>query len=264
MNLADKNNAKLHFQRFEFKYQAPLNLVEGLIPDFLKYMSWDPYARDLPAKSYAVSSLYFDSAGLGCYYQNLNGDRVRKKLRIRFYDLSLKPEMPVFLEIKRKYDMVSVKDRLTMTQAKCYNLLQGKGNIGLSFSEHNRETLDEFLWLKYYNGMQPRNMVIYDRKPLISKVDPNFRVTIDYNIRTYSANWLCDKKDGISINPGWAVLEVKFNNILPFWFHQLILRHNLERRPFSKYCRSMEACRPELIGGIKELHLLQLENNLTY
>lgn len=260
----DDKKFKLHFQRFEFKYQAPLNLIEGLIPDFLKYMAWDPYARDLPNKSYAVSSLYFDSVGLGCYFQNLNGDRVRKKLRIRFYDSFLKPETPVFLEIKRKYDMVSIKDRLTLANSDCFDLLQGKRNFGLSFSGHNLETLDEFLWLKYYNGMVPQNMVIYDRKPLISKVDPNFRVTIDYNIRTYSASWLSDKKNRLSVNPGQAVLEVKFNNILPFWFHQLILKHNLERRPFSKYCRSLEVCRPELVGGVKELYSLQLENNLTY
>lgn len=254
----NQTKLKLHFQRFEFKYQIPIDLVEGMIPEFLKYMEWDSYAKDLTGNSYVVSSLYYDTAGAGCYYQNLNGERMRKKLRIRFYDPALKAQTPVFLEIKRKYDMVSVKDRLILPYQNCGQLLRENEKLNLTFSGHDRDTLNEFLWLKFNNGLLAQNMVIYDRKPLISKLDPNFRVTIDYNLRTYLADWLDDKKDGILVNPDQAILEVKFNNSLPFWFYRLIRKFNLDRRPFSKYCRSLEACRPGLNNNFAEIYQSQL------
>ena len=111
---------KLHFQRFEFKYQMPLDFVEGIIPELLKYMDFDPFAQKFPDHGYTVASLYFDSVGLDCYYQKLAGVRTRKKLRIRFYpENGLTPETKVFLEIKRKYDAVVVKDRLALNYENC-------------------------------------------------------------------------------------------------------------------------------------------------
>jgi len=261
MNLAEQPKLKLHFQRFEFKYQAPLDLVEGIIPELLKYMEWDSYAKDLPGKNYVVSSLYYDSAGFGCYYQKIDGDRTRKKLRIRFYDSDLKPQTSVFLEIKRKYDNVVVKDRLKLTNIQAYDLLNNNKKLNFDFSQHDQETLNEFLWFKVFNGMMPQNMVIYNRKPLISKVDPNFRVTLDYNLRTYLSNWINNSKEGKLVNPGVVIIEVKFNNVLPFWFHSIIQRYNLDKRPFSKYCNSLEVCYPDLAGSVTEIYQSNLDLN---
>lgn len=241
---------KLHFQRFEIKYQIPLDIVEGLLPEFLKYMDFDPYAKDLPNQAYRVASLYYDSVGLDCYYQKLAGIKTRKKIRIRFYpntnDFSLQPDKMVFMEIKRKYDMVVVKDRLAINHQNCYDLLTNHKKSNLSFNQNEQVTLDEFLWLKLYNSMLPQNMVIYERKPLISKIDPNFRVTIDYNLQTFSSDWLALKNGAWLVNPNGAVLEVKFNNLMPFWFQNILQRYGLEHQPFSKYCSSLETCRPEL------------------
>ncbi|MFA6254825.1 MAG: polyphosphate polymerase domain-containing protein [Patescibacteria group bacterium] len=261
MKLAEQPKFKLHFQRFEFKYQASLDLVEGIIPELLKYMEWDPYAKNLPGNNYVVSSLYYDSVGLGCYYQKVDGDRTRKKLRVRFYDSDLKPEIPVFLEIKRKYDNVVIKDRLKLTNEQAYDLLNNNKKLNLNFSQHDQETLNEFLWFKIFNGMMPQNMVMYNRKPLVSKVDPNFRVTLDYNLRTYLAGWISNKKEGKLVNPGVVIIEVKFNNVLPFWFHSIIQRYNLDKRPFSKYCNSLEVCYPELTGDIAGTYQFDLDSN---
>ncbi|RJQ31653.1 polyphosphate polymerase domain-containing protein [Candidatus Parcubacteria bacterium] len=245
---------KLHFQRFEFKYQMRVDLIDGIIPELLKYMEWDPYARSQKEHFYFVSSLYYDSVGLDCYYQNMSGTRTRKKLRIRFYDSKLCPSSPVFLEIKKKYDSVVVKDRLAVSKENCLKLLECDAKIKKSLPLNEQETLNNFLWLKYYNGMVPQNMVIYKRKPLISKSDPGFRVTLDYDLVTYNSILLDDRKEGYSVLPYMAVMEVKFNNILPFWFHQIIQKYNLQRGPFSKYCRSLEICKPDLAENIFQVY----------
>lgn len=243
-----KTKLKVHFQRFEFKYQLPIETIDGMLPQLLKYMDFDPYAQKYPDGAYTVASLYYDSAGLACYYEKIEGLEIRKKLRVRFYDFNLQAETPVFLEIKRKYDNVVVKDRLPLTYQESYNLLVNNQKFGKPLSDHDQAMLNEFLWLKLHNGMVPQNMILYDRKPLISKIDPNFRVTFDFNIRAFPANWLTAVGPTKLVNPGIAIFEVKFNNILPFWFHQIIQQYNLQQLPFSKYCRSLEICRPGLTG----------------
>jgi len=107
--------------------------------------------------------------------------------------------------------------------------------------------------------MIAQNLVIYKRKPLISKVDPNFRVTLDYNLKTYLADWINNKKEGLAVNSDKVIIEVKFNNVLPFWFHQIIQRYNLDRQPFSKYCSCLEVCRPGLVAdSLAEVYQSQL------
>jgi len=238
---------KLHFQRFEFKYQIPVSKVEGLIPKFIKHMDIDPYAIGLTDNSYTVASLYYDTAGLDCYHEKLAGVRSRKKLRIRFYDDQFTDQTPVFVEIKKKYDTVVVKDRARLSYADCYDIMVNENISRLAWqSEQAKDFLNDFLWLRIYNGMTPQNMVIYKRMPFISKLDPEFRVTIDYDLRTYQSSWLDVERTGHLVNPEIAVLEVKFNNVLPFWFHQIIQKHNLHQRPFSKYCESLEIAKPQL------------------
>lgn len=244
---------KLHFQRFEMKYQIPLPLIDGLIPEFLKYMDFDQHAEGEPDHAYRVHSLYYDSAGLDCYYQKLAGVKVRKKLRIRFYDADLKPETIVFLEIKRKYDMVVIKDRFALTYKDCDNLLRfNKMPQHFLVDNDKKEALNEFLWLKTYNGMVPQIMVSYQRKALMSKVDSDFRVTLDFGIKTHPADWVTDQKRYLPVFPGTAILEVKFNNVMPAWFHQIIQRYNLTQQPFSKYAYSLETCKPQLVNAISE------------
>jgi hypothetical protein len=157
-----------------------------------------------------------------------------------------------------------------MDYKNCNDLLNLNKFSNLSIIEGTREILDEFLWIKMYNGMVPQNMVVYNRKPFISKVDSNFRVTIDYNLRTYLTNWLNipeDKKRQKNVCPDIAILEVKFNNILPAWFLNIIERFSLIYQPFSKYCNALEVCRPELTDrhiGETYQNNYKLNNQLTY
>lgn len=266
--MKNSKQPKLHFQRFEFKYQLPLDTVDGMVPELLKYMEFDPYARNLPGSAYTVASLYYDTAGHGAYYQKINGLKTRKKLRVRFYNFDLTPETLVFMEIKRKYDAVVVKDRVALPLRACEDLLR-HGKWPDQVDPAAQATLEEFMWLKEHNSMAPQNIILYKRRPLFSKVDPNFRVTVDFDIKSYQAEWLTTAGHPSSVNPGMAILEVKFNNILPFWFHSIIRKYGLEQRPFSKYCNGLEvshpqlafrtlseAFQPELTSNLKQLNLL--------
>jgi len=240
----DTKKINLHFQRFEFKYLLPKATADILIPKLLKHMDWDPYVKNIPEKEYQVSSLYYDSHGLGCYYEKLAGVRDRKKLRLRVYDWPVKSDTKVYVEIKRKHDAIVLKDRAVVPAKDCYDAVI-RGNYNLLKKERQADELNfinEFLWTKDYNSMTPKIMVIYKRRPLISKMDKKFRVTFDFDLHTYPADWLEPKEDAIPVCPDYVVMEVKYNNLLPFWFYDIIKDYQLDRIAFSKYCMSIEAC----------------------
>ena len=244
----DKKNTqlKVHFHRYEFKYLISSHIVEGIIPVFLKYMEIDEFGKNLLRNSYVVSSLYFDSSDLGSYREKIAGIRSRKKLRLRFYNSECNNNSKIFLEIKRKYDSVVVKDRVTLNYQEAEDLIQRNKKPNRALNERDNNIIDEFLWTKIYNSMVPQNMVIYKRMAFVSSINPRFRVTIDYDLKSYLASWINEKKEGNPVTSGFVILEVKFDGILPAWFHKIMLRYNLERIVFSKYCRSLSVCRPEL------------------
>lgn len=233
---------KLRFRRFEFKYRLPVFLADKILNELLNYMEWDPYAIDQPDHFYQVNSLYFDTAGFGCYYEKIAGNKDRRKLRLRTYTDELKPETPIFLEIKRKSDMVIFKDRIILKYQDCADsIVNGQFNsLNNYHSLQDEELLKEFLWLKNYNCLLPKLMVTYKRKPLIGRIDPRFRITFDSQIKTCPTDRLFFSDKAVEVFPQGVVMELKYNNSIPHWFHWIIQKYQLNREQFSKYCQSLE------------------------
>lgn len=240
---------KLHFQRFEFKYLLPEEFADILIPKLLKHMDWDPYVDSKPDKKYQVASLYFDSAGLACYYEKIAGVERRKKLRIRVYDPQILPDTKFYVEIKRKDDAVVIKDRIVSLNQDCHQAIiqDDSSKLMSDRSVEDKVFWNEFSWTMKYNCLKPKLMVIYNRAPLIGKSDKKFRVTFDTDIVAYPADWVVFNNDAVDVNPEKVILEVKYNNILPAWFHDIIKDFQLERIAFSKYCMAIEACKERLL-----------------
>ena len=228
----------LHFQRFEFKYYLPKTKADKLIPALLPHMKWDPYIVSSPHDYYQVNSLYFDTHGYDCFWDKEAGVADRKKLRYRFYN-DPDSDSPIFLEIKRKKDALVIKDRIDLNGFNFHHkqldrtLSQLRKNSGNKF-------LDELIWFKKRNSLTPKLFVRYKRKALLGKLDPKFRITFDYDIQTQLTDnlkpsphkWKKVYQDGV-------VLELKYNNILPSWFHKIIQKFDLERLAYSKYCNSL-------------------------
>ena len=172
------------------------------------------------------------------------GVKFRKKLRIRFYENQPPADSTVFLEIKRKYDSVILKDRIPALAGQIKPLLDSMDYKSLmaGFDENYQDTLREFLWTKMHNSMIPQVMVSYFRKPLVSKYDDNFRVTFDSDLKAFPANQLNLSVNGraVDILPDLVIMELKYNNTLPDWFQDIIRSYQLMRRPYSKYCQSIE------------------------
>lgn len=238
---------KLHFQRFEFKYFLPKNIADKLIPALLHYMDWDPYIKNGNSDYYLVNSLYFDTNGYDCFWDKESGVSNRKKMRLRFYGDMVDNTSEVFLEMKRKNNALVKKDRLKIGLQDCSEHGLDRALKDRHMKDGSNPFLAELLMFKLKNSLKPKIFINYRRKALIGKKDDRFRVTFDYDIKTKLSNSLLNNNNNLkSVYPNGVVLELKYNNVLPYWFHDIIERHQLDRVAYSKYCNSLRVTLPKL------------------
>src|SRR5438045_9275038 len=116
---------RMQQSRFELKYLISENTAQR-VRDFVRcYLDMDEYSVGRPNYSYPVHSLYLDSDDLTLYWQTINGNKNRYKLRLRYY--STNPETPVFFEIKRRMNNCIMKQRGGVKQNRSEERRVGKG-----------------------------------------------------------------------------------------------------------------------------------------
>ena len=238
---------RLHFRRFEFKYPLPLSIVDSLIPELLRYMDWDDYSA--AQEYYHVRSIYYESERFKCFHEKHAGEKNRKKYRLRYYNDILSEHTTVFLELKRKDDLIVLKDRLVTSFGALKDPLVNHDIKAMvaAVGENNLPVAEEFLFDISLYQLEPKLLVQYKRKALFGKFDKNFRVTFDYELETARVDSLnTNALTPEQVNPEMAVLEVKFNGTLPEWFHQIIQSFELVRNSNSKFEQSLNYCYPQL------------------
>jgi hypothetical protein len=102
--MMNDNGSLGKFNRFELKYLLSLLQAEHLRAALQGYVVPDEHGHS--NGRYTLSSLYYDSPDLRCYWENEHGLKFRRKLRIRRCETCevFTDESPVFLEIKQRYD----------------------------------------------------------------------------------------------------------------------------------------------------------------
>ncbi|MDP3740942.1 MAG: polyphosphate polymerase domain-containing protein [bacterium] len=235
----------LHFQRFEFKYFLPRHYVRQLVAALLPHMEWDPYAK-AQGGFYRVNSLYFDSPDYGCFWDKEAGVADRKKLRFRYYGDKINTDTPVFAEIKRKQDALTIKDRIALLAKDTHGPAFERTLNQLAKVDASNEFLQEIRWFRSRNAMRAKLLVSYDRRALVGMREKKFRVTIDENIKTSLQSELGGKSRLTrKVYPHGVVFEVKYNNVLPAWFHRVLQTFELQRLAYSKYCNSLRLVIPQ-------------------
>jgi hypothetical protein len=230
------------FNRFELKYLLSLRQAERFKTALKPYVVPDEHGQH--NGRYTLSSLYYDSPDLRCYWENEHGLKFRRKLRIRRYETNkvFTDESPVFLEIKQRYDRVTQKRRTVLPYYEALRLCNdrqipahGPGEKGLL------EEIYVFLW--QYN-LSPASIVRYDRQAFVgTQYDIGLRVTFDTSLSFQTQQLhLHEQPSGLPmLHANGVVMEIKVNERIPLWLTDMIAAHNLQRVGLSKYCRSIEA-----------------------
>lgn len=216
------------FQRKEKKYHLSYGKYNRLIKELDLHMTRDEYGL------HTINSLYYDTVNYDLISLARRKPNYREKLRIRCYGTDY-VNAPYFLEIKKKVNKVIYKRRVDM------NFYQVNDFINHGLLPINNSFSDELTLMEVKrildNNVFPSVMVIYDRIALFDNLDPNFRVTFDFNMRWRKdrLNFLHDDSGSIIAPEVDVIMEVKILKSYPLWFSQLLSELKIFPQSFSKF-----------------------------
>jgi hypothetical protein len=190
--------------RFERKFVFPPAEAEDLIESEIltnSYCFREIYCRR------RVNNIYFDRPKLLFYYQNVDGDSVRRKFRLRWYeDDPWTIKHPTF-EIKKKYGEVGDKETVKLkgieTSLHKLNPYQIQKEI-----ERELKANQQMGFLFQLQDLVPKLINTYQRRYFLSFCE-NFRITIDYDMQFYDPELPNFRDRGKSIDN--VVIELKYD-----------------------------------------------------
>jgi len=241
---------RLQMQRLEYKYLISEHQALRVREFVRSHLDPDEYGMNQADGAYAIHSLYLDSDDLKTYWDTVNSDRNRFKLRLRYYDDD--PESPVFFEIKRRLNDAILKQRGGVRRSAVAWLLSGQlpePEHLLSAQAKQFVALQRFSQIMLSIQARPKAHVAYRREAWISSQDNSVRVTMDREVRVapeYSSRL------GIHMGPhvcpfgNQVILELKFTGRFPNWFQIMVETFGLPRGAAAKYAGGVELIGQEL------------------
>lgn len=212
------------FRRCEKKYLLTHAQYQAMRLGMAPYMKPDAYPR------YSICNIYYDTEHYDLIRASLEKPAYKEKLRLRSYGVPGGKD-PVFAEIKKKFDSVVYKRRVTMEMRDAEPWLRGAGIA--DGSQISRE-IDYFLQL--YRPV-PKVFIAYDREAYCAADGGELRITFDTRLRARSDNLDLRLGDhGLPLLDGKLYLmEIKIPGAAPLWLARLLSDHRIFPTSFSKY-----------------------------
>ena len=216
---------KTCFERYEKKYRLTAEQQRAILQGMAPYMKKDTYG------AYTICNIYYDTPDWRLIRTSLEKPVYKEKLRIRSYGV---PEDvgKVFVELKKKYDGVVYKRRVTMAPGQAVPFLAGAlpedafGQIGR-----------EIAWFQQFYHARPSVFIAYDRLAFAGVDDSELRITFDTNLRWRDTDLdlrLGDHGTPIG-DPGMILMEIKIPGVCPLWLSHLLSQTGVFPTSFSKY-----------------------------
>lgn len=213
------------FNRIEKKYLLTRPAYEALREALIPHMEEDEYGL------HTICNIYYDTPDALLVRRSIEKPLYKEKLRLRSYGIP-RMDSKVFLEIKKKYDKVVNKRRISLSLREAYDYLE-RGIRPEKDSQILRE-LDFFL--ERYE-LQRGLYLAYDRVALFGREDHEFRLTFDRNIRSRREDMGLEKGDMGTplLPPDYYLMESKVMGAMPLWFSHILARLRIYPVSFSKY-----------------------------
>ena len=230
------------FERSEIKYLVNDFQRAALLSAMKDFLEPDPHGES------TICNVYYDTPDFRLIRHSLERPVYKEKLRIRSYGPA-KPGQKIFLEMKKKFDGVVYKRRISLplAQAEAFlageTALTGEGGVMEEASWGDRQIARELEYFRsFYGTLEPAVHLCYDRSAYFAKDDPDFRITFDRNIRWESENLsLKAEPAGARILPaGQSIMEIKTAGAIPLQLARLIGRLRIPKASLSKYGKAYE------------------------
>lgn len=220
-----KNPVQYSFQRYEKKYFLTPEQQTRLLPALRQHMQADAYGQ------YTLCNTYYDTADWRLIRASLEKPVYKEKLRVRSYGVPEK-DGRVFIEIKKKFDGIVYKRRITAATAAAAPFLAGCDD-GRTYGQIGRE----IACFRDFYRPQPRVFIGYDRTALAGLEEPGLRITFDTHIRWRTAQPELQAGDGGQplLPDDRILMEVKIPGVCPLWLSRLLSENRLFPISFSKY-----------------------------
>ena len=214
------------FERYELKYFLTASQKRALLEEMKGRMHPDQYGRT------TIRNIYYDTANFRLIRNSLDHPVYKEKLRIRSYQRADWSDM-VCVEIKKKYEDVVYKRRVAMPKIAAGSWIDNRINI--PFKTQITSEIDYFL--KFYEGIEAKAFLSYEREAYSDGRDPEFRLTLDENILARDTDLdLGSDIWGTNLLPdGITLMEVKIAGAMPVWMAKFLSRNNINKITYSKY-----------------------------
>lgn len=246
---------RLQLQRLELKYIIREELALQ-VRDFVRcYLDIDEYGATRPNLSYPVHSLYLDSDDLRFYWDTINGNKNRYKLRLRFYEN--RPSAPVYFEIKRRMNNAIMKQRGGVRREAVDWILAGHLPEPAHLTSNDPKhlaALQRFSQLLNQHHCRPKAHVAYLREAWISPHNNSVRLTMDRDVQCDpepEAKLSTTLRNPVLVFGKSVVLELKFTGRYPDWFRELVRVFNLTQCSAAKYADGVALLGEQRLGQIQ-------------
>lgn len=213
------------FKRYEKKYMLNGFQYEKLMRELRKWMYEDDYGQ------HRISNIYFDTPDYDLIRQSIEKPIYKEKVRMRCYG-TVTEDSIVFLEIKKKYDGIVYKRRVSMKlhEAKDYFEKGIRPNV-------NKQIMQEIDYAFMRYNLQPRAYVAYDRTAFIGNENSDLRVTFDRRISCRNQNLSLEQSgpDIHLLDSDQVLMEVKIPGAMPMWMCHLFSELAIYPVSYSKY-----------------------------
>lgn len=213
------------FKRYEIKYLLTAAQKEEILKVMAPYMAIDQYGRT------TIRNVYFDTDNYRLIRRSIEKPVYKEKLRIRSYRKAATGDK-VFVELKKKFNGVVYKRRLSMPEQQAMAWLRGE--LPPPETQIGREV--EY-FRTYYKTLLPTVFLSYQREAYYSLDGSDFRVTFDDHIYARRDRLsLSQESDGQPILPeGMVLMEVKTSGAIPLWLTKHLTKSRIFKTSFSKY-----------------------------
>jgi len=214
------------FKRYELKFLLTQSQKQAVLDAMAPNMMPDEYGRT------TIRNIYYDTDSYRLVRKSIENPGYKEKLRIRSY-AKASPDSTVFVELKKKYQSVVYKRRLSLPEHQAMEWLTGDHRKS-DCSQIARE-IDYFL--DYYGTLHPTVFLTYEREAHFSRDGSDFRVTFDDHILARLED--ISLESGIWGTPllpeGTVLMELKCSGGIPLWMTEVLSREHIYKSSFSKY-----------------------------
>lgn len=219
--------AQESFNRVEKKYVLTKNQFEGLMERIGEHIKEDEYFFS------KICNVYYDASDFGLIRHSIEKPVYKEKLRLRSYNVPNK-DTNVFIEIKKKYDGIVYKRRITLPLAEAENYLD---NDVRPTTPVNEQILREIDYFKQSHQVEGKMFIAYDRSAYVSSEDSSLRITFDANLRARESEISLENGDDgrYFFENDERVMEIKSIGAYPRWMVDALNELEIYPASFSKY-----------------------------